>query len=174
MIASERLTEIGRFGRPHGLKGEVSAHIPDTDIDPSELPCIFVELDGLFVPFFISDWRTKGAETVLLTLDNVDSQEAAALFNGRSIYAEADALPDSDGDDSDGDGVYLDDLVGYTITDNGTTVGRITGFDDSTDNYLFTVDRDGTEVYVPANGDLINGIDPDSKTVEMDLPLGLF
>ena len=34
MIATDNLTAIGQFGRPHGLKGEISAQIPDTDIDP--------------------------------------------------------------------------------------------------------------------------------------------
>lgn len=38
MIATDNLTAIGLFGRPHGLKGEISAQIPDTDIDPGELP----------------------------------------------------------------------------------------------------------------------------------------
>lgn len=79
MIATDNLTAIGQFGRPHGLKGEISAQIPNTDIDPGELLCIFVELDGLYVPFFIESWRTKGAESVLLTLDGVDSQPGYRL-----------------------------------------------------------------------------------------------
>ena len=68
MIAADNLIEIGRFGKPHGIKGELSAIIPDFDIDPETLPCIFVELDGLMVPFFIIAVRTKGSESFLLTL----------------------------------------------------------------------------------------------------------
>lgn len=94
MIATDNLTAIGQFGRPHGLKGEISAQIPDTDIDPGELPCIFVELDGLYVPFFIESWRTKGTETVLLTLDGIDSQPAASKFTNKTLYAEASAMPE--------------------------------------------------------------------------------
>ena len=171
MIPTGQLTEIGRFGKPHGIKGGLSAIIPDADIEPSDLPCIFVELDGLMVPFFILSSRTKGAESVLLTLEGIDSQEQAARFTNKAIFARPDDLPDTE---DDGEGFYLDDLTGFTIVSDGKETGVISDFDDSTDNYLFVVDTPaGSEILIPASPDLIQEIDTETKTIYMNLPLGL-
>ncbi len=171
MIPAEQLIEIGRFGKPHGIKGEMSAVIPDTDIDPSDLSCVFVELDGLMVPFFIVSWRTKGAESVLLTFEGIDSQEKAALFTNKAIFAQPEDLPETE---RDAEGFFLDDLTGYTIESDGVRIGVISDFDDSTDNYLFIVTADdGSEILVPANPDLILEVDTDSETIYMNLPAGL-
>lgn len=168
MIEASQLTQIGRFGKPHGVRGEISAVI-DTEIN--NLPCIFVEMDGLMVPFFVGNVRTKGVESVLLTIDGVDTQEKAAAFTNRPLYARSADLPEEDTDD---DGFYLDDLVGWTIVDGETTVGTIDDFDDSTANYLFHVlAPDGSTIIVPASTDLIEGADPDTKTLFMNLPEGL-
>lgn len=171
MIPAAQLIEIGHFGKPHGIKGEMSAVIPDTDIDPSELSCVFVELDGLMVPFFIVSWRTKGSESVLLTFEGIDSQEKAALFTNKAIFAQADDLPESE---QDTEGFYLDDLIGYTLISDDNKVGVISGFDDSTENYLFIVTAaDGSELLIPANTDLIIEVDTKSEIIYMNLPAGL-
>lgn len=168
MIEAAQLTQIGRFGKPHGVRGEISA-IADTDIGC--LPCIFVETDGLMVPFFVENVRAKGVESVLLTIEGIDTQEKAATFTNRPLYACTADLPE---DDNDEDGFYLDDLVGWTITDGETTVGTIEDFDDSTANYLFHVlATDGNTIIIPASTDLIEGADPDTKTLFMNLPEGL-
>lgn len=168
MIEAGQLTQIGRFGKPHGVRGEISA-LADTDID--SLPCIFVEMDGLMVPFFVENVRTKGVESVLLTIDGIDTQEKAAVFTNRPLYALTTDLPE---EETDEDGFYLDDLVGWTIVDGETTVGTIEDFDDSTANYLFHVlAPDGSTIIVPASPDLIDGADSDTKTLYMNLPEGL-
>ncbi len=168
MIEAAQLTQIGRFGKPHGVRGEVSALV-DTDIDA--LPCIFVEMDGLMVPFFVENVRTKGVESVLLTIEGIDTQEKAAAFTNRPLFARTADLPD---DENDEEGFYLDDLVGWTIVDGETTIGTIEDFDDSTANYLFHVlAPDGSTIIVPASTDLIEGADADTKTLFMNLPEGL-
>lgn len=171
MIPADQLIEIGRFGKPHGIKGEMSAVIPDADIDPADLPCMFVEIDGLMVPFFISSTRTKGSESVLITFEGVDSQEKAARFTNKIIYARPCDLPETE---EDGEGFYLDDLTGFDIVCGGAIIGEITDFDDSTENYLFVVSTSsGQEILIPANPDLIEAIDTDTKTINMNLPSGL-
>lgn len=171
MIPDDQLIEIGRFGKSHGVKGELSAIISDSDIDPAELPCVFVELDGLMVPFFIASTRTKGAESVLLTFEGIDTQVKAARFTNKAIYVRASDLPDNEDDD---EGFYLDDLIGYSVVSDGSRIGEITDFDDSTDNYLFLVrTQSGNEMLVPANPELIEEVDSQSQTIYMNLPSGL-
>lgn len=172
MIPRSELVHIGSFAKPHGIKGEISAHIEGDIIDLlPDLRCIFVDIDGLMVPFTIVSTRPKGAETVLLTLKGIDTQEKSASFTGKDIWVERSILPDVEDDEEEG--FYLEDLVGFSIICNGEIIGRINGFDDSTDNVLFIVDRGGTEILIPASADFIEGVEPDNSTIFMTLPEGL-
>ena len=175
MIPRDQLVEIGNFAKPHGIKGEISAHF-DFEIMPlvEGFGHLFVEIDGLMVPFFITALRPKGNETLLLTLKGIDSPEAAAALTNKPVYIEASLLPEDA--DEDGDGMfYLEDLVGYTLVSQDEEVGVITDYDDSTENLLFSVRRpDGSIVLVPASGDLVDDVDVESQRVYMSLPAGLF
>ena len=56
MILKEELTEIGRFGKPHGIQGEINATVDD-DVDVDAINRIVVNIDGIYVPFFIRSIR---------------------------------------------------------------------------------------------------------------------
>lgn len=174
MIPQSELVEIGSFTKPHGLRGEMSA-VFDTDEVISvveDARHLFVELDGLMVPFTILSYRPKGSESLLLTLKGIGTQDFASRLTNKPIYLEASLLPDNSDDD---DTLYLEDLVGFTILTSDGPVGKITGYDDSTENLLFEVEaKNGSEVLVPAVGEMISDIDENSLTVTMDLPEGLF
>lgn len=85
MILRTDITEAGVFNKPHGIKGEISATL-DYDTDLSEVKCIVIEIEGIFVPFFIVSVRPKTAETCLLTIDGIDSEEKARTLTGRAFY----------------------------------------------------------------------------------------
>lgn len=178
MITRSEIFPAGTFGKPHGISGEITASL-DPGVDLSATDCVVVEIDGIFVPFFISSLRPKGADTVLLTLDGLDSDEAVKMLVNHTVYlreAHRHAiLPDSGGDDADG-GVYACDLVGFDMLDgaDGSLIGRIGDIDDSTANVLFIVSRpDGSELMVPAADEFITDLDLDKSTVTVDLPEGL-
>lgn len=174
MISAEHLTSIGRFGKPHGVKGELSA-VVDAEVDfDADVPNIFVDMDGLMVPFFIASSRAKGSESVLLTLEGVDTQEKALPFVNKTIYVATDSIQ-QEYDEDDNDGVYLDDLIGYRLDDvDGSHIGTIESFDDSTENYLFGVRTvGGRSILIPAASDLMIDIDSDAKTITMNLPEGI-
>ena len=52
-------------------------------------------------------------------------------------------------------------------------IGEIIDVDDSTINTLFVIDNDGEEILVPAQEEMIVGIDNDNKEIIFDLPEGL-
>lgn len=166
------LVEIGVFGKPHGIKGEIAA-MPDEGRDVEAGSFVFAEIDGIPVPFRVKTVRTKGAG-LLLTLKGIDTEAQAALLASKIILAESDKSDKSDPSDDDSEGFYLDDLTGFTIVAGSEVVGRIDDVDFSTENALFIVDRNGEEVLVPAAPELIDAIDAATRTVEMTLPDGLF
>lgn len=166
MITADELTIIGKFNKPHGIKGEITASfapfIDDIDMFSTLICCI----DGIFVPFFIESSRDKGAD-ILIKLDGVDSEYEAKKFNNHPIYALKSELDENDM-------VYCDHFADYSICDpDGKTIGKITGIDDSTENALFIVDMDGKEIYIPITEDFIISIDDNEKQITMDLPEGI-
>ena len=64
MIRLSEIAEVGRFNKPHGIKGEISVSI-NTDIDLNDVKCVIVPIDGIFVPFFLQTVRPKTADTSL-------------------------------------------------------------------------------------------------------------
>ncbi len=166
-----QLTEAGVFGKPHGIKGEIAASIDIDGIDIAADDFVFARIDGLDVPFRVEAVRYKGSG-YLLTLKGVNDEKAASRLSGGPLYMECD-IDDSDGSDSDQ--VYLEDLIGFTVTDRGEMVGTIDDYSEPTPhNPLFVLRRpDGTELLVPASDELIVDIDFDNNNIDMDLPEGL-
>lgn len=172
MITPDILTSIGTFFKPHGIKGEISATL-DYDIDLSELRCIVLEIDGIFVPFFVDSSRPKGASLWLVKLDGVDSEKSASAFSNHEIYAITAELPEGLVDEGE-DGLYLYDLEGYTLKEDENVIGTIDGVDDSTANILLIVKTPaGGTVYVPFAEEFLTDIDKDNHTITMTLPEGL-
>ncbi len=173
MILQRELSPIGRTLKPHGINGEISAAV-DSDIDIDNLRCIVLDIDGIFVPFFLSSFRARGSEAVLLTIDGVTNENEAASLCGLDIFALREDLGDLADEDSE-DGFYLSDLVDFTLLDeNGVKVGRVTGYDDSTANTLLRVEcENGANVFVPIADELVEAIDIENKTISINLPEGL-
>lgn len=170
MIDKSLLSVVGRFNKPHGIKGELSAALDIDDVSAGAT--FFVELDGLLVPFRIEDVRPKSAENVLLTIKGITDESKAAKLSLLPIYMEKSKLNNEE--DDNGEWFFLDDFIGFKIYDNNELVGEITDYDDSTENTLFEVLLpSGAEVFVPANDDLIENIDLKNKTISMNLPIGL-
>lgn len=175
MISDDTIIEIGKFNRPHGISGEISAVI-DYDVDIDSLMCIIVKIDGINVPFFIESVRSRSAQAVLLTLDGIDNEVAAAQFSNRIIYALRQDVPQADASDDDEGGMYASDLIGYEATStDGLLHGKIVDIDDSTANVLFIIDDpERGEVMVPVADELIDEIDSDNRRIVIDLPQGYF
>lgn len=174
MITRDQLVEIGKFGKTHGVKGEINMLV-EPDIDVSALRCIVLNMDGIFVPFFIATVRERGNGAFLVTIDRMESENEASELVNKEIYAlHDDEAVQFEGDDDEG--MYASDLIGYTIMSNdGKIVGEITDIDDTTENILFIVDsRDQQKnILIPVAAEFIDEIIPETQTILMTLPEGL-
>lgn len=172
MISDKEIVEIGKFQKPHALKGELNA-ILDVDCDYAEdgFPFI-VDIDGLYVPFYVESIRPKGSESFLVKLKGVDSQDEARQFVNKIIYGLRNEIEDYFG----GEDLELpSDFIGYKITDAILgDIGIIKDIDDSTANLLFIVEGEtGSTIYIPIADEFIINIDDDIKMIETNLPDGL-
>ena len=163
--------KIGRLGKTHGVKGEISFHFTDDVFDRVDADYVFVETDGLQVPFFFEEYRFRSEETALVKFEGIDDANRAAELVGCDIYFPRD-LSDEDGDGE----LSWAEIVGFTIIDSttGNTIGEVTNIDLSTINTLFEVRAsDGRQILIPANDDFITNIDRKQRTITMALPEGL-
>lgn len=172
MISEKDILEIGKFQKPHALKGELNA-ILEVDADYAEegFPFI-VDIDGIYVPFYIDSIRPKGAESFLVKLKGVNSQDEARQFVNKIIYGIRNEVEEYFGDE---DLELPSDFIGYKIKDvNLGEIGIIKDIDDSTANLLFIVDGvTGSAIYIPVADEFINNIDDDKKEIMTNLPDGL-
>ena len=170
MIRPEEVFLIGKLGRPHGVKGEITFMFTDDVFDRADAEYLLLELDGILVPFFMEEYRFHGSETALVKFCDIDSQEAARELTGCDVY-----FPRSLADEAGGD-MSLALIVGYTIVDvqGGSHMGTIESVDDSTANLLFAVATpEGRELLLPAHAELVEYVDTERQEVGMHLPEGI-
>ena len=167
MILPEDVYPIGRLGKAHGVKGEVTFHFDDDVFDRVDADYLILEVDGILVPFFFEEYRFKNDTTAIVKLEGIDTQERARELTGCEVFFPRD-LADND----DSDQLSFAFLIGFTIVDatSGQAIGQVDSIDDSTANILFCLE-DGT--LIPASNDLITSIDTDQRTILMQLPEGL-
>lgn len=169
MIRREEVYKIGRIGKPHGVKGELSVHIDDDVFDRVDADYLIFDIDGILVPFFMEEYRFRSDSLVLISFSGIDSVEKAREYVGCDVY-----FPRHLGEDS-GDLSWAK-IVGFSIIDSksGNEVGTISAVDDSTANILFEVSKaDSTSLLLPASPELIEDINEKDQKIIMNIPEGL-
>lgn len=177
MISADSIYPIGYVSKTHGIRGELNVRL-DTHFNPEDFRFLIFDIENIFVPFVISQSRGSGHDTRLVSIEGIDTVEEAATFVGKTAYVLLSELrehPDYDAEAEDSEGLYLSDLVGYTLNDeNGDKIGVITGYNDDTENYLLEVSlTDGKSVYIPFVDEWIVDLDSDTRNLSVDLPGGL-
>lgn len=167
MIKYEDVFRIGRIGKPHGVKGEVSMQFQDDVFDRTECPYLILSTDGILVPFFMEEYRFGSGETALVKFSGIDTQERAAQLTGCNVY-----FPRSMAGSADGRQVSWAEIEGYTLTDaaTGQPIGTIAGVDDTTINILFEL-SDGR--LIPASQEFIEHVSTEARQIAVRLPEGL-
>ena len=165
MIKPEEVYRIGRLGKAHGVKGEVSLQFDDDIFDRADCDYLVLDVDGILVPFFIEEYRFRSNTVALVKFEDVDTQLRAAELTGCDVY-----FPRALADEDDAPALAL--LVGFDLVEAnaGRTVGRIAAIDDTTANTLFELE-DGR--LIPASDALVDNIDLKKRTITMRLPEGL-
>ena len=166
MIKREEVYKIGRLGKTHGVKGEISFLLDDDVFDRTDADYLILDIDGILVPFFIEEYRFKTDSNALMKFDGIDTQERARELTGCNVYFPRSLA------NEDETGVSWAELVGYSLIDSNTgkVIGEIAAIDDTTINILFEL-TDGK--LIPASDELIQHIDTKQHQIEINLPEGI-
>jgi 16S rRNA processing protein RimM len=165
MIRLEEIAPIGIFGKTHGIKGEINLEL-NIDFDLENTPYIIVDIDGIFVPFFIEDYRYKSDTMALVLFEDINTEEQVRPFFGKKAYVKKDALGEDENDE-----MSINYYVGFTmLTPQRVVIGQIVEIDDSTANVLFVLDND---TLVPVGAVEVLDLDTDNHTMIVEIPEGL-
>ena len=166
MIKKEDIYHIGRLGKTHGVKGEVSLQFEDDIFDRVDADYLVLDIDGILVPFFLEEYRFRSDSVCLVKFCDVDTQQRASELTGCEVYFPRQLA------DAEDEAPMLAFLVGFEIINaaDGNRIGSIVDIDDQTANILFILDNG---MLIPASDELISNIDTTSSTIIMNIPDGL-
>ncbi|MDR0973942.1 MAG: ribosome maturation factor RimM [Prevotellaceae bacterium] len=173
MIKAEEVYKIGTFNKPHGVRGELQFTFSDDIFDQVEAEYVVCLLNGIYVPFFLEEYRFRTDTTALVKLEGIDTAEQARPLTNTEVYFPY-RLAEQAHASSEEQFVTWHYFVGFEArTTNGITLGAITAIDDTTVNVLFVIDHAGKELLIPAAEDFITDVDTHHKTLVLNLPEGL-
>ena len=171
------MERIAKVAKSNGVEGELLVSF--IDFDPEDISLeepVFVEFDGLPVPFFIENFTRRGNNRALVRLTGVRSKDDAEEMVGRELLLPDEAF-EYDEDSLmerllDGD---LSPLEGWSVVDaaNGAVAGTVSGWEDIPGNPCLYLNTGKAEALVPFNGELLRSIDPEARVLTLSIPAGL-
>jgi len=168
-VEKDELILLGKIIKIHGHEGNVMIALEtqfSEEID--ELELVFIKVDGLAVPFFISSLRDLGNNNILVTFDGYESKEKVAEFIGCEIMASITSL-----EESSPDSLPLF-LRGFSLIDSeGNRVGRVNKIASYPMQIMLVIGgKDDREILIPLNTEWVTAIDKKKKIIQMALPDG--
>ena len=170
MIKKEEVYKIGLFNKPHGIHGELQFTFTDDIFDRVDCDYLICLLDGIFVPFFIEEYRFRSDSTALVKLEGIDTAERARMFTNVEVY-----FPVKHAEEAEDGELSWNFFVGFRMEDvRHGELGEVIEVDTTTVNTLFVVEQeDGEELLIPAQEEFIVEINQEKKLITVELPEGL-
>ena len=158
--------ECGKIINTHGVRGAVK--LESYCNSPSvlaKLPCIYLKIAGGYEPHKIIK-ASVYKDTVIATLDGIDTVEKAEALKTKTVFADRDSVPRGEGE------VFLADIIGLSVidADTGRVYGRVTDVQQSPASYIYTVRTDSGDVLFPAVKEFIKEIDIERGVVIRPIP----
>ncbi|GIH72686.1 ribosome maturation factor RimM [Sphaerimonospora thailandensis] len=162
---------VGRIGRPHGVRGEVTVEVRTDDPDVRFSPGTALATD----PAAAGPLTVEGARwhkgILLLALAGVNDRDAAEELRGTLLVIDAADVPRS----ADPDEFHDHELIGLAVvTTAGERIGEVADVLHHGQDLLVVRRPDQGEAYVPFVKALVPEVDLDRGVLVVDAPPGLF
>lgn len=167
MIKEDEVYQIGTLTRTHGVRGELAFQFTDDVWDRVEADYLFLRLDGLFVPFFLEEWRFRSDSVALLKFEDINTAEAASALVGAPVFFPK-ALTPADVDEEE---LTWKHFTGFEVVREEGLLGTVTAVYDQTTNVLLEVTTpDGRDILIPAHEDFILRADHRERLLYISVP----
>jgi len=160
---------LGKITKLHGFKGNLIAHLETDEPEFYEnLESVFVETNGMLVPFFFEFIQPHSQRKLLVKFEDVSPEEAERLVN-HSLYLPLETLPELDGTD-----FYYHEIIGFKIIDETQgEIGEIKTVNDSSAQAIFEIISSEKEILIPVVDEWILEVNREEKFIKVQTPEGL-
>jgi 16S rRNA processing protein RimM len=161
---------VGRIGRPHGVRGEVTVEVRTDDPDLRFVPGAVLLTDPADRGPLTVGGRRWHREILLLTFEGIDSREAAETVRDTELLVDVAELPELE----DPDVFYDHQLVGLAarLTD-GSPLGEVVAVRHEGGDLLVVRRPDDREALVPFVSAIVPTVDLAGGFLVVDPPEGL-
>lgn len=162
---------VGRIGRPHGIRGEVSVEVRTDSPDERFAPGSVLVTDPVERgPLTVSRLHWHSGR-LLLTIEGVTDREGAEALRNTLLVVESDELPELD----DPDEFYDHQLIGLRAElEDGTALGLVDDVVHAPAEELLAVRKpDGDELMIPFVSAIVPTVDLAGGRVVVQPPEGL-
>ncbi|SNS66144.1 16S rRNA processing protein RimM [Streptosporangium subroseum] len=160
---------VGRIGRPHGLRGDVSVEVRTDEPDKRFVAGAAIATEPASTgPLLIESVRWHSG-TLLIRFAGVNDRDHAEELRGTMLVIDSADIPPPE----DPDEFYDHQLIGLAVvTPDGERVGEVSDVLHHGQD-LLVVRRGKADVYVPFVKALVPVIDLDKGILVVDGPTGL-
>jgi len=160
---------VGRIGRPHGVRGEVTVEVRTDDPETRFAPGTTLATDPPSAgPLVVSETRWSSG-VLLLRLVGVDDRDQAEALRDTMIVIDSDDIPPP----TDPDEFYDHQLIGLAVeTVAGESVGEVSDVLHHGQD-LLVVRHGSRDVLIPFVKALVPEVDLASDRLVVDPPPGL-
>ena len=161
---------IGTITKLHGFRGQVILRLNNLNSGKiQEMGWVFIEIDGLPVPFFVSAFSHKDTGSMIINFDDVENEHQAEQLIDARLFVNS--LPEIAIGEENSD---IIEWMGYEVIDkNLGRLGIIKDVLDIQQNPLFCIIDNKKEILLPASPEFILNVDPSNKTIWVEAPEGL-
>jgi 16S rRNA processing protein RimM len=158
--------QIGKLGKPHGLKGEIHVIPANDDYLDFLDEGVYVLIRGL--PYLIRNVREAGG--VVISLEGLPDRTAVEGLRGLPVamaYSEELAKIEDENP--------FEEWIGFFVEDQHTQIkyGPIVDIIELPTQLTAVIEQDKKEILIPLHQDLILSMDMEKRIIFMNLPEGL-
>lgn len=165
----EQTVSIGKFVATFGLQGElVLKHGLGKKTAIAGVKVLFIaDRAGNQLPYFIESAKAKNHEEMIVKLEGIATKEAAQLITQKTVLLKQDDFEKHAAQSS------TIALIGFTVVENGRTLGPVVEIIEQPHQVLCTVKIGDKEALIPLHEESLLKIDRRKKEVHVTLPEGL-
>lgn len=161
---------LGYVDAPVGIRGELALNCDADDLGRyKNLLQLFLEQDGMLIPFTVASSRQKGAKQLVVSLEGVSTPQEALAFEGCQVFVPLSFLPALSGKK-----FYYHEVIGFDVNDvHFGPVGKVDRFMEGSMQTVMAVKHPSAEVLIPLVDEFVIALDRERKVMEIKAPEGL-